>query len=48
MLADLSLMVDAIFNMLTSIFNLYTTSMVLTGVLALWLLRLVVKVFKHL
>lgn len=48
MLADLSLMVDAIFNMLTSVFNLYTTSMVLTGVFALWLLRLVVKVFKHL
>lgn len=48
MLADLSLMVDSIFNMLTSVFNLYTSTMVLTGVLALWLLRLVVKVFKHL
>ncbi len=48
MLSDLSLMVDAIFNMLTSVFNLYTSTMVLTGVLALWLLRLVVKVFKHL
>ncbi len=48
MLSDLSLMVDVIFNMLTSVFNLYTSAMVLTGVLALWLLRLVVKVFKHL
>lgn len=48
MLSDLSLMVDVIFNMLTNVFNLYTSTMVLTGVLALWLLRLVVKVFKHL
>lgn len=48
MLSDLSLMVDKIFEILTAIFNLYTGSMVLTGVLALWLLRKVTNVFRHL
>ena len=38
MLDDLTLMVGSIFDLLTSIFNLYTGTMVLTGVLALWLL----------
>lgn len=48
MLSDLSLMADKIFDILTAIFNLYTGSIVLTGVLALWLLRKVVNVFQHL
>lgn len=48
MLSDLSLMADKIFEILTVIFNLYTGSIVLTGVLALWLLRKVVNVFQHL
>lgn len=48
MLTDLSVMVDKIFEFLTSIFNLYTGSMLFGGVLALWLLRKVVKVFRHL
>lgn len=48
MLSDLSLMADKIFEILTAIFNLYTGSMVLTGVLALWLLRKVTNVFRHL
>lgn len=48
MLQDLSLMVDMIFNILTQIFNLYTGTMVLAGVIALWLLRKVVNVFRHL
>lgn len=48
MLSDLSLMADKIFEILTAIFNLYTCSMVLTGVLALWLLRKVTNVFRHL
>lgn len=48
MLNDLSLMVDMIFNILTQIFNLYTGTIVLTGVLALWLIRKVAKVFRHL
>lgn len=48
MFADLSLMVDQIFNVLTMVFNLYTGSIVLSGVLALWLLRKVVNVFRKL
>lgn len=48
MFQDLSLMVDSIFDLLTDIFNLYTGSIVLSGVLALWLLRKVIKVFRHL
>lgn len=48
MLSDLSLMADKIFEVLTAIFNLYTGSIVLTGALALWLLRKVTNVFLHL
>lgn len=48
MLDDLTLMVVSVFDLLTSIFNLYTGTMVLTGVLALWLLRKVVKIFRQL
>ena len=48
MLDDLTLMVGSIFDLLTDIFNLYTGTMVLTGVLALWLLRKVVKIFRQL
>lgn len=48
MLSDLSLLADKIFEILTALFNLYTGSIVLTGVLALWLLRKVVNVFHHL
>lgn len=48
MLQDLSLMVDLIFEFATKIFNLYTGTMLLTGVLALWLLRKVVDVFRNL
>lgn len=45
---DLALMADAIFNTLTSIFNLYTANLLLSGVLALWVLRKVAKLFRHL
>lgn len=48
MLSDLSLLADAIFNTLTQVFNLYTGCIVLTGVLALWLLRQVAKLFRRL
>lgn len=48
MLADLSLMLESVFNTLTQVFNLYTGSIVLTGVLALWLLRKVAKLFRKL
>lgn len=47
MLSDLSLMVDSIFSLLTQVFNLYTGTMILSGVLALWLLRKVVNVFRQ-
>ena len=48
MFDDLNTLVDTIFSTLTQIFNLYTSSIVLSGVLALWLLRKAIKVFKHL
>lgn len=46
MLSDLALMAETIFNLLSQIFNLYTGSILLMGVLALWLLRKVVKLFN--
>lgn len=48
MLSNLSLLAEAVFNTLTQIFNLYTGSIVLTGVLALWLLRKVANLFRKL
>lgn len=48
MLSDLSLMLESVFNTLTQVFNLYTGSIVLTGVLALWILRKVAKLFRKL
>lgn len=48
MLSDLALMLESIMNTLTQVFNLYIGTIVLTGVLALWLLRKVVRLFRHL
>lgn len=48
MMEDLLILSDTIFNLLTQIFNLYTSTFILSGVLALWLLRKVSKIFKHL
>jgi hypothetical protein len=48
MLSDLALMLESIMNTMTQVFNLYTGTIVLTGVLALWLLRKVVRLFRHL
>ena len=48
MLSDLALMLDSDMNTMTQVFNLYTGTIVLTGVLALWLLRKVVRLFRHL
>lgn len=48
MLSDLAFMLECIMNTCTQIFNLYTGSIVLTGVLALWLLRKVYKLYKNL
>lgn len=45
---NLNVFVDAIFSVLTQVFNLYTTSILLTGVLALWLLRKVANIFHKL
>ena len=41
-------MLESIMNTCTQIFNLYTGSIVLTGVLATWLLRKVYKLFQNL
>ena len=48
MLSDLALMRESVMNTMTQVFNLYTGTIVLTGVLALWLLRKVVRLFRHL
>lgn len=45
---DMLLLAGIIFDILTQIFNLYTSTFVLSGVLALWLLRKAVKLFHHL
>lgn len=48
MFSDFSLLLSSILDMLTKIFNVYTGCIVLTGVLALWLLRKVAKLFRKL
>lgn len=48
MLSDLSIMLSSIMGVLTQIFNLYTGCIVLTGALALWVLRKVVTLFRKL
>lgn len=48
MIADLQAMADSIFFLLTQIFNLFTGQILLVGVLALWLLRKVVKIYRKL
>lgn len=48
MLSDLALMLESVMNTMTQVFNLYTGTIVLTGILALWLLRKVVRLFRHL
>lgn len=45
---DMSLIANSVFEFLTKIFNVYTGCIVLTGVLALWLLRKVVNLFRKL
>lgn len=47
MFSDLSLIAGTFFDTLTQIFNLYTGSAILSGVLALWLLRKVVDIYRH-
>lgn len=46
MLADLRLVLSTLFDILGSVFTLYLGGTVLTGVLALWLLRKVSKLFN--
>lgn len=48
MLSDLALMLEKVFNVMTQVFNLYTGSIVLIGVLALWLLRKIYGLFRKL
>lgn len=47
MFDDLTLIAGVFFDTMTQVFNLYTGSVVLSGVLALWLLRKVVNIFRH-
>lgn len=48
MLDDLNAIVGFIFNMLNSVFALYLAGGVLSGVLAIWLLRRVSRLFDKL
>lgn len=48
MLDDLNSIVGFIYNTLNSIFGLYLAGGVLTGVLAIWLLRKVSRLFDKL
>lgn len=47
-MSDFALMLESVMEIMAQIFNLYTGTVVLGGVLALWLLRKVYKVFRHL
>lgn len=47
-MSNLALMLESVMEVMAQIFNLYTGTIVLGGVLALWLLRKVYKVFRHL
>ena len=38
----------AVLGYMTQLFNIYTTTWILTGMLAIWLLRRVVRLFKRL
>lgn len=48
MFADLQLLLNSIFNLLSEIWLVYVAGGIFTGVLALWLMRQVVKFFKRL
>lgn len=47
MFDSLALIAGVFFDTMTQVFNLYTSSVILSGVLALWLLRKVVKIFRQ-
>lgn len=44
---DLTSVATAIFKAMQDIFNLYHSSVVLLGVLSLWVIRKVTNIFKH-
>nr|DAH82012.1 MAG TPA: hypothetical protein [Inoviridae sp.] len=44
---DLTLLASTVFSFMTQIFNLYTGTWLLSGVLALWLVRKVAGLFRH-
>lgn len=45
---DILLISGTIFNWATQIFNLYTSTFILSAVLALWVLRKVVSLYRKL
>ena len=47
MFDDLTLIVGTCFDLMTQVFTLYTSSQLLSGVLALWLLYKVIKIFRR-
>ena len=47
MFDDLTLIAGTCFDLMTQVFNLYTSSQLLSGALALWLLYKVVKIFRR-
>ncbi len=46
-LSNCTLILNAVFTCLTSIFNLYTTTVVLGAVLGLWVLRKIVNLIRQ-
>lgn len=48
MFADLQLLLNKIFTTLTDVWLIYVSGGIFTGVIALWLLRQIVKFFKRL
>lgn len=44
---DMLHLASFLFSVFTSVFNLYTSTFVLSAVLALWIIKKVVKVFRN-
>lgn len=47
-MSDINLITGQIFGLITQIFNLYTTSWLLSGFFMLWVFRRVARLFKRL
>lgn len=48
MMSDINLITGTVFSILTQIFNLYTSTWILSGFLMLWLFKRVARLFDRL